>query len=166
MWVKVWGFFGLILLFSAAIFYDSWHTHTGGDLGAAPEEAFTTLEGQQYSSFQALEEPAIIVNFWATWCTPCLVELPSLLERVQEGKGRLALVAVSTDKSAAIVEEFLARWPGADAPHIYWVWDEGGRLAQAFGTVKVPESYILNAQRRLTRKVVGAYDWARADGLF
>jgi thiol-disulfide isomerase/thioredoxin len=160
------GFLILVALFIAAIFYDLQHTHRGGDLGAAPAQAFTTLAGQTYPSFQALAEPVVMVNFWATWCTPCLVELPSMLERVRAEEGRLALVAVATDEAVEQVRSFLARLPGAQAPHVYWVWDEDKTFSKAFGTTKVPETYLLDRQRRITRKVVGAYDWARADALF
>jgi len=106
----------------------------------------------------------LIVNFWASWCEPCIQEFPSMLKLVDTMKGEVALLAVSADYEKADIEPFLKALK-VNSPFIWVVWDKNQELAKSFGTFKLPESYILDGQGQLIRKVAGVEDWASSDAV-
>ncbi|MDD9912403.1 MAG: TlpA disulfide reductase family protein [Alphaproteobacteria bacterium] len=131
----------------------------------APVFPFQTLDGRIFESLEALEEPVIILNFWASWCVPCVVEMPDMLELVKEFKGQVALVAVSIDGKKSDVEGFKTKLSQrfgdvVDSDHVYWVWDENKDISlKKFNVIKVPETILLDQKRGMLRKIVGEFDW-------
>ncbi|MGW8320002.1 MAG: TlpA disulfide reductase family protein [Thermodesulfobacteriota bacterium] len=122
----------------------------------APDFVLKDLKGGSVSLGE-LRGKVVFLHFWATWCPPCLVELPGL-QRFVEGldKGQYALLAVCVDNERpARIGDFLKSW-GTEIP-VYL--DPGGSLARRFGTVRFPETYILDRKGRVCRKVIGAGDW-------
>jgi cytochrome c biogenesis protein CcmG/thiol:disulfide interchange protein DsbE len=106
-----------------------------------------------------LTHKVIIINFWASWCGPCVEEIPSLLKLIENANGQVALVALSLDNDEKQMLEFLKNYDITN-PNIFWLKDPEYMLAQNFGTFKLPESYILNRDRFLIKKISGAIDWA------
>jgi len=107
-----------------------------------------------------LQNAAIVVNFWATWCGPCVQEVPSLIELVKASKGALEVVAISEDTAAEDITAFLKAFPDLNGnPHIHIVLDENRKLMKSFGVDRLPESFVLNPKRRLVKKIVGSIDW-------
>lgn len=104
----------------------------------------------------------LIVNFWATWCPPCLEELPSLelLHRQLREKNdpRLPwLVTISVDEKPAEVHgllKTLAFQPSFDILH-----DPEGTFAEDLGTSRFPETYWIDAQGKVLHKWLGPQDW-------
>jgi peroxiredoxin len=122
----------------------------------APDFVLKDLKGGSVSLGE-LRGKVVFLHFWATWCPPCLVELPGL-QRFVEGldKGQYALLAVCVDNERpARIGDFLKSW-GTEIP-VYL--DPGGSLARRFGTVRFPETYILDHEGVVCRKVIGAGDW-------
>ncbi|MBI1954805.1 MAG: TlpA family protein disulfide reductase [Acidobacteria bacterium] len=104
----------------------------------------------------------VVLNFWATWCGPCIEEMPSLnrLTEKYAGKG-VAVVAVSLDEDPDAYREFLAK------NHISFLTlrDPSRRTSELYGTYKLPESYIISREGRLLNKIIGAADWTSAEML-
>ncbi len=104
----------------------------------------------------AYQQQVVLINFWATWCPPCVEEAPSLerfAERVRpEG---VVVLGVSVDEDPAALKEFIEQY------HLtYPIGRNPDRsLPARFGTVQFPETYILDRHGRLAEKVVGAIDW-------
>ena len=122
----------------------------------APDFVLEDLNGGSVS-LGDLHGKVVFLHFWATWCPPCLVELPGLM-RFVEGldKGRYALLAVCVDNERPErIGDFLKSW-GKEVP-VYL--DPGGSLARRFGTIRFPETYILDHEGGVCRKVIGAGDW-------
>jgi peroxiredoxin len=98
----------------------------------------------------------LILNFWASWCAPCVYEAPSLneLER-QLGPRGLVVLGVSQDESEAgykkFLEKFQVSFPTARQP------DE--TIKHLYGTIQIPESYIINQKGKVIEKVVSEVDW-------
>ena len=121
----------------------------------APDFSVPTLSA---SPLKLADYPqqVLVVNFWATWCPPCVDEAPSF-ERFAERVGRegVVVLGVSVDEDAGALKDFIDKY------HVtYPVGRDPARaLAARFGTVQFPETYILDRNGRLAEKVVGAIDW-------
>ncbi|MDE0723787.1 MAG: TlpA disulfide reductase family protein [Alphaproteobacteria bacterium] len=96
------------------------------------------------------------VHFWASWCPPCVVEIPKLLKEFKEDKDK-TLVLVSLDKSEDAMNAFLDKQPEDSlySAHILTTWDEGGQIADLYQSYQYPETYILNEEFELVRKIKG-----------
>jgi thiol-disulfide isomerase/thioredoxin len=122
----------------------------------APEVAFTDLEGKPTGFADFRGKPAV-VNLWATWCQPCLREMPSLERLQQKLAGRLTVAAVSQDRGGEkAVTPFLARL-GLDKVKIYL--DPKSEVGKAFGVRGLPTSIVLDAEGREVGRVEGAAEW-------
>jgi peroxiredoxin len=105
----------------------------------------------------------VLLNFWATWCPPCVAEMPSL-ERLHRALGPegLAVVTVSADEDEEELREFVARYE-LSLPVLL---DPGGRTtAAAYRTTGYPETFLLDRQGRLLRHYVGPAEWDTPEAL-
>ncbi len=102
----------------------------------------------------ALRGRVVVLNFWASWCAPCLLEFPSLAALQHDLPG-IAVLAVSFDRDPLAYRQFLARHPFA----LRTALDPSGRSNQAFGTARPPETYILDKTGTIRRRFIGAQDW-------
>lgn len=122
----------------------------------APEVSFTDTDDRPVSLKDFVGKP-IIVNLWATWCHPCLKEMPSLVRLQQHFAGRLNVAAVSEDRGGApLVLPFVAAQKLADLK-IYV--DPKGDVGHAFEVRGLPTSIVLDAQGRVVGRVEGAAEW-------
>ena len=123
----------------------------------APDFVLEGLGGGSVSLGGDLRGKVVFLHFWATWCPPCLIELPGLTRFVKElNQEKYALLAVCVDsESPSKIREFLQGW-GAEIP-VYL--DPGGSLARKYGTLRFPETYILDHSGVVCKKVIGAGDW-------
>jgi len=109
-----------------------------------------------------------IVNFWGTWCPPCLEELPSL-ETLGRQLSKLGpekypqLLTISVDEQVADITKLLADLPYQTTFPIFH--DPLGRLAREAGTTKFPETYWLDSEGKLVHKWVGPQNWNGAEVL-
>jgi thiol-disulfide isomerase/thioredoxin len=103
-----------------------------------------------------------VVNFWASWCEPCQREFPSFQRLAKELGSEVQLLLVSVDDDREAVRRFLKIFEGSGA-NIEILWDPGSSVAFAFGTQKLPESYIFDRKSRMRRKVAGFEDWSRPE---
>lgn len=122
----------------------------------APEASFTDAKGKKVSLADFAGEPTL-VNLWATWCQPCLKEMPSL-DRLQAELGsRLRVAAVSQDHSgAATVDPFVAKM---QLSHLTVYLDPQATLEQAFHVRGLPTSILLDRQGRVVGEVEGPAEW-------
>jgi thiol-disulfide isomerase/thioredoxin len=98
---------------------------------------------------------ATLVHFWATWCPPCLTEIPALqaLRRELEAPGRFHVVLVAVADSPDKVKTFLGDAASAA------LYDPKWEVAHRYGTEKLPESYLV-VRGRVVEKFAGATDWS------
>jgi cytochrome c biogenesis protein CcmG/thiol:disulfide interchange protein DsbE len=122
---------------------------------SAPDFKVVTEDGNTItpSSFPG---KLLVLNFWASWCAPCVEETPSLNEfqRAMAPQGVIVL-AVSVDKNEKLYHQFLQRFnvvfktsrdPNADIPTMY-------------GTFQFPDSYIIDPKGRVVEKIINAQNW-------
>lgn len=135
-------------------------------LGAqAPSFTATDLSGN-LTSLEDYGGKVILLNIWATWCPPCIEELPSMqrLYEVFEGED-FEIVAVSVDASlgrpdaagmiGGNVAEFVQRF-GLTFPILH---DPDGRIQSIYRTTAVPESFLIGRDGVIYRKVTGPTEW-------
>ena len=119
-----------------------------------PAPPFTISDGTTSVDLAHLRGHVVVLNLWATWCAPCVEELPSLLA-LQHKNPSLAIVAISTDQDAEVYRTFLT----ANHVTIPTVRDADQRINALYGTVQIPETYIIDRQGILRRKFIGAQNW-------
>ncbi len=125
---------------------------------AAPEFAITSDSGEHLTT-TSFGGKVLVLNFWATWCPPCIQEIPSLNQFQRRfAKDGVKVVAISIDKNPQKYKNFLehfrvtfdtARDPSAD-------------VSSRYGTFQIPESYIIK-DGRVMRKFAGGENWVRDD---
>lgn len=111
-------------------------------------------------SLDDYEGKVVLLNFWATWCPPCIQEMPSLnatYERFREDG--LVVLGISVDEDADEYSDFL-RTAGVTFPTVR---DPERTVSTRYGTMKYPESYLISRDRRVLRKYVGPEDWSRPE---
>lgn len=107
--------------------------------------------------FYNINNDNVMVHFWATWCAPCLVEIPQLLDTVVANPD-ITLIAVSVDHDIQAMRRFLDPLPRHE--RIIHVWDDGRELAGRFGVTKFPETFIYDRDKYKLHHVRGVADWA------
>ena len=97
----------------------------------------------------------ILLNFWASWCGPCVAELPSLLQ-LHRSDPNLVILAVSIDEDPGAYSHFI-RQRHVD---LITVRDPGQAAANLYHTDMWPETYLIDRKGIIRRKFVGAQDWS------
>jgi thiol-disulfide isomerase/thioredoxin len=132
------------------------------ELEAAPGSAKPTRKLSEFAG------SVLFLNFWATWCEPCVRELPSMFRLARALKGRkFQMVAVSYDESWADITKFFQSALGEMPKEILVLRDPDQKadpLKKRYGTDKLPESYIV-ANGRIADRFVNAHDWASPEKL-
>jgi cytochrome c biogenesis protein CcmG, thiol:disulfide interchange protein DsbE len=133
---------------------------TGCDRGSHPENIdkpapqFALSDGTRSADLSKLRGRVVLLNFWASYCVPCIEELPSLLALQKQMPG-IEVVAVSIDQDADVYQHFLVK----HHVDVLTVRDEEQRVNLMYGTVQIPETYIIDRQGVMRRKFIGAQNW-------
>lgn len=120
----------------------------------APEFSIVTSSGQRITP-TSFGGKVLVLNFWATWCPPCLQELPSLNEFQRQFAGSgVVVVGVSIDKNEQKYRRFLQHVPLA----FQTARDGSADIANRYGTFQYPETYVIK-DGRIVRKYAQAENW-------
>ena len=125
---------------------------------SAPD--FTVQDSDRKVSLDEFRGKIVVLNFWATWCPPCVDEMPSLvqMQRKMKGKG-VEVVAVSVDADQNAYTTFLNTYK----VDLLTVRDPDQKSNNLYGTFKFPETYIIDRRGILRRKFVGPIDWGQPE---
>ena len=119
---------------------------------AAPD--FTISDGKTTVHLASYRGQVVLLNFWASWCMPCVQELPSLLALHHE-QPNLTILAVSVDEDPDAYSRFLLR----HHVDLITVRDPSESTAQLYHTDMWPETYLIDRNGIIRRKFVGPQDW-------
>lgn len=122
---------------------------------SVPNFSVTTASGQ-HVSLASFHGKVLVLNFWATWCQPCVDEVASLNQLQNEFPDRsVTLLGISVDQDGNAYRRFLKQF------HIDYLTarDADRSIPKQYGTVKYPETYIIDQNGNLVRKVVGETKW-------
>jgi thiol-disulfide isomerase/thioredoxin len=123
-----------------------------------PAPAVSLIDSAGHSlDFADLRGKVVVVNLWATWCEPCLREMPSL-ERLQFRFGdRIEVLAVSEDRGGdKTVEPFIAKL-GLKTVKVYL--DPKSEVGHAFGVRGLPTSFVMDRDGKVLGRVEGGAEW-------
>jgi peroxiredoxin len=123
----------------------------------APDFTFPGLDGKMVS-LSDYRGHIVLVNVWATWCPPCVDEMPSMERLYKELKGEnfeilaISIDALGTKAVAPFMKKYNLSFPALMNP--------GGTIKTLYQTTGVPESFIVNQEGILINKIIGPRDWA------
>jgi peroxiredoxin len=134
------------------------------DRGAHPAQTgkpapdFTVSDGTTTVHLADYRGRVVLLNFWATWCAPCIEEMPALIQLHHEHP-ELAIVAVSIDEDPEAYSRFIAR------RHVDFITvrDPAQKAAQLYHSEGWPETYIIDRSGIVRRKIVGDPDWTNPE---
>ncbi|MHB8755580.1 MAG: TlpA family protein disulfide reductase [Candidatus Acidiferrales bacterium] len=142
---------GLLILFASP-------SYNQGEpsLAGSTAKQFSFVENGKQMQLSDLRGKVVVLNFWATWCPPCVDETPSLiaLQREIAPKGGTVL-GISVDDDAQAYAQFV-RANGVNYPTYR---DPSAEIAASYGTSMYPDTYIIDRHGKIARKLVGAQDW-------
>ena len=134
------------------------HAELGGVvLPSAPGFELKDASGRVHR-LEELRGSVVLLHFWASWCPPCLEEIPRWLEAAPIFKDMpVKMVAISVDEKW---ERALGVLPTKRVPSsMISLLDPVSNVAQAYGTRQFPETYVLDRELRVLDKLIGAQDW-------
>jgi cytochrome c biogenesis protein CcmG, thiol:disulfide interchange protein DsbE len=146
-----------VVVLTAALLYSIYagmHERVIAAGDSAPAFQLRTDDGRTVS-IPDFKGKLLVLNFWATWCPPCVEETPSLSQFARDftAKG-VVVLGVSVDKDEKAYRAFLQKYN----PAFLTVRDT--ELHEDFGTFMYPETYIINAAGKVVHKIVAPADWA------
>jgi thiol-disulfide isomerase/thioredoxin len=124
---------------------------------AAPN--FTVADAQRSVTLDQFRGKPVVLNFWASWCAPCVEEMPSLVQLQKIMGNKVTILAVSEDVDDKAYQQFV-RDHNVD---LLTVRDPKQTANTLYGTFKFPETYIIDKDGIIRRKFIGATDWTTPD---
>ena len=123
----------------------------------APQFTATDLASGRVTRLADYRGTVVLLNVWATWCQPCRVEMPSL-ERLSRrlGGADFRVVAVSVDEQGPAV---VARFTQDLGLSFEILHDRSGAIQRLYQTTGVPESFVIDRDGVIIKKVIGPAEW-------
>src|SRR5437879_139215 len=135
----------------------------GCDRGARPQlvgspaPEFTVQDSERKVALRDLRGKVVVLNFWASWCPPCVEETPSLIAMQEKMKDRVTIFAVSVDQDENAYRRFVAE----HKINFLTVRDPDQKSNRLYGTFGYPETYVIDANGVVRRKFIGPVDWTK-----
>jgi cytochrome c biogenesis protein CcmG, thiol:disulfide interchange protein DsbE len=158
--------FAIVVIITAWTGRTYFEDRVPGPGAPAPAFEIADLEGSMVT-LRDFEDKVVLLNVWATWCPPCIYEMPSMQRLYDMFEGEpFEIVAVSVDGRRSGTAGPLGRIagdPGAFADSLGLTFpilhDPDGRIMRTYRTVGVPESFVIGRDGTIYRKVSGATEW-------
>lgn len=138
-------------------------------------EKFQTYEGKVISAERlplmpdTTKSDKLILHFWASWCDPCINEIPELISYLKRHgdeikSGSIKVVLVSVDYEVGAIEKFLKSFPDLNAPMYLQLWDPEGYLQKSFNIDRLPSTIIvhknpIDGKGKLVERYMAVVNW-------
>lgn len=145
----------MLVAFTGAL-YNSLHETIVNAGDTAPDFSITADSGQTITT-HSFGGKLLLLNFWATWCPPCVEEIPGLNQLARQlGPKGLVIFGVSVDKDESLYKSFLQRSPLA----YQTARDPEEKINLSYGTIQYPESYLIDRNGKVIEKFISVQPWA------
>ena len=132
------------------------------ELGEEVPDFTLRKDDGQPASLADFRGKIVVLNFWASWCGPCVDELPSLKQFAQRyADTDVVVLGVSLDEDPDAYKEFLTKY---DIQFLN-MRNPSHSVSDQYGTFKLPETYIISRDGHLLNKIIGPTDWATSQML-
>jgi peroxiredoxin len=158
--IVAWGglaaFLGIIVVFALPSY-----RHGESSVAGQRAEDFTIQLGGKPAHLSDFRGKVVVLNFWGTWCPPCIEETPALnrLQKYIASRNGVVL-GVAADEDPAVYEKFLQ-----DNGVIFQTYRDPATknnrspIAESYGTIRFPETYIIARDGKIARKIIGFQEW-------
>ena len=119
-----------------------------------PAPDFTLNDGSRTVQLSKYRGKVVVLNFWATWCAPCIEEIPSL-NQLQQQMPQLVVLGVSVDQN----EEAYRRFLGRHRIDFSTIRDPEQHVNALYGTFVFPDTYVIDRNGQIRRKFINSQDW-------
>lgn len=124
---------------------------------SVPEFEFIDINGQKHH-IRDYKGKVMLIHFWATWCTPCVIEFPKIIQLASD-RPEIVVIALSSDISDEKILRFLEKNPERPSRFIV-ARDVKREITEGlFQTFKLPETFIISPSGLIVKKMVGDIDW-------
>ena len=120
---------------------------------------FTIADGSHTVTLSRLRGKPVLLNFWASWCAPCVEEMPSLVQLQKQLGDKATVLAVSVDSDDNAYKQFV-RDHNID---LLTVRDPKQISNTLYATFKFPETYVIDRSGKILRKFIGPVDWTNPE---
>jgi peroxiredoxin len=125
-----------------------------------PAQEFTVQDSDRTVSLNQFRGQVVVLNFWATWCPPCVAELPSMIDMQDRLRSRgVTVLGVSIDVDNDAYHRFLK----LRSVNFLTVRDPEQKVAELYGTSGWPETYVIDREGIMRRKFIGPINWDSLD---
>jgi cytochrome c biogenesis protein CcmG, thiol:disulfide interchange protein DsbE len=157
--IVAWGSMGFACAVLAFFTFPHYRQGESSVAGKKADDFAMELNGKP-EHLTDLRGKVVVLNFWASWCAPCIEETPSLIDlqkRIASRNG--VILGVSVDEDPSAYEKFLKD------QHINYLTylDPSKKIATDYGTSMWPETYIIDRKGVIIRKIIGPQDWNSPD---
>lgn len=175
-WILIFSILGLVLALSGVFYSKQWASSVGRveiDKTLSAIETLNKMREEGAFDFELtpltsdLPETAkklsdfkgqiILLNFWASWCEPCIKEFPDMIGLVEK-RPDVKIIAVNRDTKKEDAIKFIESFPEAKGK-IHFFWDPQGEMTSLYGTEVLPESYLIGRDFKVLKKIIGIEDW-------
>lgn len=150
-----------VILFTAVAacgLYSSNFTHTASAANAAPSFTVTNMRDKSVS-LASLKGKPVFVNFWATWCPPCVKEMPDIQKMYEKYGDKIQFVTINIDANKKEIKAFMDKH-GFTMPVMM---DSDGSASAAYSLQAIPVSYIIDSEGNLLNQHLGAMNYSELE---
>ena len=120
----------------------------------APDFEVMDLQGEALS-LEKYRGQVVLLDFWATWCGPCLAEMPKVKKTYDKYKDqKFQIIGISSDRSKPPLEAYVEK-EGLDWIHI---WDENRKLRNLYGIIGIPTAFLIDGEGVIRKASLGGFD--------
>jgi thiol-disulfide isomerase/thioredoxin len=118
------------------------------------DAVFFDLGGKKHNLHDFKGKP-VVLNFWASWCAPCVIEFPQMLKLAEKAGTGTVFLFLSLDEDKSAIERFLKEQKQIPK-NVVIGKDEDKKISRSFGTYKLPETYFIAPDLTVRDKIIGA----------
>ncbi len=116
-------------------------------------------KAQPLSLFLSVQKKTVYIHIWASWCGPCLNEIPELVAYAKANKDNAQFILISLDESQQDIDKFLRSFPEMKEPHFVRIWDYDKKISKKLDVDRLPMTLILSPAENDIRSIRAVVNW-------